>query len=80
VTDKSGRILGASIVGRGAGDLIQPWALAIANKQKIKAFTNMIAPYPTRGEASKRAAGAWYTPALFSDRTRKLISLLSTFD
>ncbi len=80
MTDKSGKVLGASIVGPGAGDLIQAWAFALSNKQKIKAFTNYIAPYPTRGEASKRAAGAFYTPALFSDKTRKLISLLSIFD
>jgi len=80
VTDAKGRVLGASIVGRNAGDLIQPWALAIANKLKIRAFTNYIAPYPTRGEANKRAAGAWYTPTLFSKRTQKLVSLLSVFD
>lgn len=80
VTRKNGAILGASIVGKDAGDLIQPWALAISNGLKIKAFTNYIAPYPTRGEASKRAAGAWYAPTLFSDRTRKLVSLLSVFD
>ena len=80
VTKKNGEILGASIVGKDAGDLIQPWAYALANGQKIKSFTNYIAPYPTRGELSKRAAGQWYTPALFSDRTRKLVSLLSLFD
>lgn len=80
VTDKKGKILGASIVGHGAGDIIQNWAYAISNGDKIKAFTNYISPYPTRGEMSKRAAGAWFTPALFSDRTRKLISLLSIFD
>ena len=80
VTDKSGVVLGASIVGRDAGDLIQPWALAIANKLKIRAFTNYIAPYPTRGEANKRAAGAWYTPTLFSPGTRRLVSTLSLFD
>ncbi|MEM9495307.1 MAG: FAD-dependent oxidoreductase [Pseudomonadota bacterium] len=80
VTNNAGAILGASIVGHGAGDLIQPLAFAIANKQKIRGFTNMIAPYPTRGEAAKRAAGAWYTPTLFSDKTRRLVSLLSTFD
>jgi len=79
-TKKDGTILGASIVGLGAGDLIQPWAFAISNGQKIKSFTNMIAPYPTRGEISKRAAGAWYTPALFSKRTKILVSLLSIFD
>ena len=80
VTDKKGAILGASIVGKNAGDLIQPFALAVANGLKIRAFTNMISPYPTRGEAAKRAAGAWYTPTLFSDRTRRLVSLLATFD
>jgi pyruvate/2-oxoglutarate dehydrogenase complex dihydrolipoamide dehydrogenase (E3) component len=79
-TAKDGTILGAAIVGPGAGDLIQNWAFAISNRQKIKAFTNMIAPYPTRGEISKRAAGAWYTPALFSSRTKMLVSLLSVFD
>lgn len=80
VTGKGGKILGASIVGRGAGDLIQPWTLAMANGETVKAFTNMIAPYPTRGEASKRAAGAYYTPTLFSKKTKMLVSLLSTFD
>ncbi len=76
----NGRIIGATIVGAGAGDLISLWAFAIANGLKIRAFTNMIAAYPTRSEISKRAAGSYYTPALFSPRTRSLIRLLSTFD
>lgn len=80
VVGKGGKVLGASIIGRHAGDLIGPWALVIANGIKIKAFTNMIAPYPTLGEISKRAAGAYYTPTLFSPRTRLLIRLLSVFD
>ncbi len=77
---KNGRILGATIVGRGAGDLIGLWAFALANRLKIGAMTAYIAPYPTRGEISKRAGGAFYTPALFSDRTRTLVKLLATFD
>lgn len=80
VIGKRGRILGATIVGAGAGDLIAPWSLAIANNLTIRAFTSMIAPYPTRSEISKRAAGAYYTPTLFSARTRRLIGLLATFD
>ncbi|MEQ8965988.1 MAG: FAD-dependent oxidoreductase [Azospirillaceae bacterium] len=71
-----GRILGAGIVGAQAGELIQPWILAIAKKIGIGALATMIAPYPTRGEASKRAAGAFYTPSLFSPRTRRLVALL----
>jgi hypothetical protein len=37
----------------------------------------MIAPYPTLGEASKRAAGSFYAPRLFSERTRRLVRLLA---
>jgi pyruvate/2-oxoglutarate dehydrogenase complex dihydrolipoamide dehydrogenase (E3) component len=77
---KKGKILGCSIVGKNAGDLIGPWALALANDLKIRAFTNTIMPYPTLSEVSKRAAGAYYTPTLFSKRTRKIVGLLSTFD
>ncbi len=73
VTDKKGLILGASIVGPQAGELIGLWALAITNGLKIGAVTGMIAPYPTLGEISKRAAGAWYTPSLFSDKTRRIV-------
>lgn len=70
VTNKKGLILGASIVGPQAGELSGLWTLAVANNMKIGAITNMIAPYPTLGEVSKRAAGAWYTLSLFSDKTR----------
>ena len=79
VLGRNGRILGASILGTGAGDLILPWALAIAQKLKIGALANLIVPYPTRGEASKRAAGCYYTPTLFSPRTRRLVRLLARF-
>ncbi len=77
VTRRNGRILGASILGAGAGDLILPWALAISQKLKIRALADLIVPYPTRGEAGKRAAGSFYTPRLFSARTRRLVRLLA---
>ncbi len=76
---RNGRVLGASILGTGAGDLILPWALAIAQKLKIGALANLIVPYPTRSEASKRAAGCYYTPTLFSPRTRRLVRFLARF-
>ena len=80
VTNKKGVVLGATIVGKSAGDLISMWAFALANGSKVKDFTNFIAPYPTRGEISKRAAGAFYTPTLFSDRTKTVVRLLAMFD
>jgi pyruvate/2-oxoglutarate dehydrogenase complex dihydrolipoamide dehydrogenase (E3) component len=79
VTTAKGRILGASILGPGAGDQITIWALAIARRLKIGAIANLVMPYPTRGEAGKRAAGSFYTPSLFSPRTRRLVRLLSRF-
>jgi pyruvate/2-oxoglutarate dehydrogenase complex dihydrolipoamide dehydrogenase (E3) component len=79
VLRSSGQILGASILGQNAGDLILPWALAISRRIKIGAMTNLVVPYPTRGEAGKRAAGAFYTPRLFSARTRALVRFLARF-
>ena len=76
VTDAKGRVLGATVVGLNAGELIQPWVLAVGQGLKIGAMASMIAPYPTLSEVSKRAAGAWYTPQLFSERTRKVVRLL----
>jgi pyruvate/2-oxoglutarate dehydrogenase complex dihydrolipoamide dehydrogenase (E3) component len=76
VTDRRGRILGATIVGERAGELIHPWGLAISQGLKIGAMAQYIAPYPTLGEISKRVAGSYYTPALFSERTRKVVRLL----
>ncbi len=68
-----GRPVGASIVGAQAGELIQIWALVIANKLKIGAVAAMVSPYPTMGEVNKRVAGAYYTPRLFeSDRVKKI--------
>jgi hypothetical protein len=43
---------------------------------KIGAIASMIAPYPTMSEVSKRAAGSFYTPSLFSARTRRLVGLI----
>ncbi len=79
VVTKRGHILGATIVGARAGEMIQLWTLAIGQKLKIGAIANMIAPYPTFGEASKRAAGSFYTAALFSERTKKIVRFLARF-
>jgi pyruvate/2-oxoglutarate dehydrogenase complex dihydrolipoamide dehydrogenase (E3) component len=79
VTRRDGRILGAGILAAGASELILPWVLAIAQKLKIGALAKLIVPYPTRGEAGKRAAGNFYTPLLFSSRTRRIVRFLAHF-
>jgi pyruvate/2-oxoglutarate dehydrogenase complex dihydrolipoamide dehydrogenase (E3) component len=75
VTPK-GRVLGASIVGPHAGELIMPWVLAVQEGLKIHAIARAIAPYPTLSEVGKRAAGTFFTPTLFSERTKRLVRLL----
>jgi pyruvate/2-oxoglutarate dehydrogenase complex dihydrolipoamide dehydrogenase (E3) component len=79
IVSPGGRILGAGIAGPGAGELILPWVLAIDSGLKIGALASLIAPYPTLSEISKRAAGSFYTPALFGHRTRRLVRLLAAF-
>jgi pyruvate/2-oxoglutarate dehydrogenase complex dihydrolipoamide dehydrogenase (E3) component len=61
------RPVGASIVGPQAGELIGLWALALSARLKMSAVAGMIAPYPTLGEVSKRAAGAYFSPQLFAN-------------
>jgi pyruvate/2-oxoglutarate dehydrogenase complex dihydrolipoamide dehydrogenase (E3) component len=76
VLGRRGRILGCGIVGPHAGELIQPWCLAIANGLKIGAMAGVVLPYPTLGEISKRAAGSYFTPTLYGDRVRRLVRFL----
>ena len=76
VTTRRGKILGATIIGPHAGEVIQSWQLAISQKLNISAMANMIAPYPTYGEISKRVSGSFYTPSLFNEKTRKMVRIL----
>lgn len=79
VVGKRGKVLGATIVGRSAGELILPWVLAIGQGLGIGAMAGVIAPYPTLSEISKRAAGAYYAPKLFGPTTRRIVGLLQRF-
>ena len=76
ITTKRGRILGASIVGEHAGELIQMWVLAITRKMKIGALTSIISPYPTLSEINKRVAYTYYLPSLTNPMIRRIIGWL----
>jgi len=76
---KRGRVLGATIVGAHAGELIQPWILAMQEDIKIGSMASYIAPYPTLGEVNKRAAGSYYTDRLFSPRVKAVVRFLRMF-
>jgi pyruvate/2-oxoglutarate dehydrogenase complex dihydrolipoamide dehydrogenase (E3) component len=75
-----GRPVGASIVGYQAGELINLWALALANNMKMSQIAAMVAPYPTIGEINKRAAGAYFTPRLLeSDLVKRLVGFVQRY-
>ncbi len=62
-----GRPVGATIVGKQAGELIQIWCLALSNKLKMTAISSMISPYPTLGELNKRVANAYLAPIVLNN-------------
>ena len=56
----SGKILGASILGAHAGEMISQYALAMRNGVSLREFADTIHPYPSYGLGARRAADQWY--------------------
>jgi pyruvate/2-oxoglutarate dehydrogenase complex dihydrolipoamide dehydrogenase (E3) component len=76
VVGKRGRILGASIVGSQAGELIAPWVLAVSQGLKVSAFANLVLPYPTLSEIGKRAAITNYAGLAQKPMLRRALGFL----
>ncbi len=79
ITTKRGVILGATIVGSQAGEIISAWSLAISQKLNIRAFTAVVLPYPTRAEIGKRAALNYFLPVATNAVVQRTIRLLRRF-
>jgi pyruvate/2-oxoglutarate dehydrogenase complex dihydrolipoamide dehydrogenase (E3) component len=60
VTRRRGKIIGASIVGTGAGELLVPIVLAMKRGIKLPALSQLVYPYPTMAEGIKRTADSYY--------------------
>jgi pyruvate/2-oxoglutarate dehydrogenase complex dihydrolipoamide dehydrogenase (E3) component len=75
-----GRPIGVTLVGAQAGELIGLWAMAIAARLKMAAVAGTVLPYPTLGEVSKRAAGAYFSAALFdSPMVKRVVGLVQRY-
>ncbi|SMH49752.1 NAD(P)/FAD-dependent oxidoreductase [Maritimibacter sp. HL-12] len=75
-----GRPVGATLVGPEAGEHIALWALALSARLKMSAIAGMVAPYPTMGEISKRAAGTYFSPRLFDNpNVKRLVRAVQRF-
>jgi pyruvate/2-oxoglutarate dehydrogenase complex dihydrolipoamide dehydrogenase (E3) component len=79
ITTSKGKIVGATIVGAQAGELIAMWTLAIARGLNIRALTNIVLPYPTLSEVGKRAAIDYFTLGLTSTWVRRIIAWMRIF-
>jgi len=79
VIGRNGRIRGVSIVGRGAGEMMNFWSLALSKRMTLRDITAYIAPYPTLGEIGKRAAYSYFTPATQNSILRGIIRFLRLF-
>ena len=64
----TGEIVGGTIVGRGAGDLISELSIAIAGRVGLRRIASVIHPYPTRADALRRI-GDQYLKTRFTPRT-----------
>ena len=79
ITTKRGRIVGASIAGAGAGEILNTMSLAVAQKLKVGDMTGFISPYPTMTEIGKRAATSALAPAARKPVVRRVVSFLRRF-
>ena len=77
VIGRRGKILGVGIAGTQAGEIIQPWVLAITEGLKIKAMAGMIAPYPTLGDINRRVAINYFSGLVSNRLVRCVIRLVS---
>ena len=75
VLGRGGKLLGASVIGPHAGEIIALPALAMQQGLGARALAGVMLPYPTRAEAVKRAAGQHFTPSLFGPRVQWLTGL-----
>lgn len=69
------RVLGATIVGAQAGELIAEFVLAMRQRIGLNKLLGTIHVYPTLAEANKYAAGLWRQ----AHRPEKILALLERF-
>jgi pyruvate/2-oxoglutarate dehydrogenase complex dihydrolipoamide dehydrogenase (E3) component len=79
IATSRGKILGATIVGAEAGEMITAWALAVAQAMNIRSMAGVVVPYPVRAEVGKRAAIGFFARSLTNSLVRSTIAFLRRF-
>ncbi len=79
IVDRKGRILGATIVGDDAGELIAPWCIAMRAGLGVGDLAGMPLPATARSDASRRAALSFHATLTTRPALRRLIGFLRRF-
>ena len=75
ITSGSGRILGATIFGPSAGEILTALVPAVREGALLHEFAEMMLPYPTLGEILHRAGNEAYKEFLESPLAKKALSV-----
>lgn len=79
IVDRKESVLGVSIVGAGASEMIGMWALAMSQGLRLRDVAGLVLPYPTMGEIGKRAAMTYFSPLARRRLVRLLVRVLRIF-
>ena len=79
IVDRKGHILGVTIVGEDAGELIAPWCVAMRAGLSIGSVASMPLPFSSRSDASRRAALSFHAALTTRPALRRLIGFLRRF-
>lgn len=71
------KVVGVTIVGTRAGELLLPWAQIIVGKASLFALGSAIIAYPSRAEIGKAAAFAAFQPHIFGVWPRRWARLVA---
>jgi len=73
---KGTKVIGASICGQNAGELLLPISQMITGKASSFALGSAVIAYPTRSEITKAAAFAAWEPTVFSKWPKRIAALV----
>ncbi len=71
------RILGATLIGPHAGELLHELILAMQANIKIGQISAAVHVYPTLAQIIRRTVNTHYAKSLFSPRTRRLVAVIN---
>lgn len=72
----NGTVVGAHILGPGAGEMIHEWVLAMEHGLPVRAIADLIHVYPAVSVSNQRAAQRWYAGVMENPVVRGALSSL----